>query len=88
MARALLDAIRPYRNLKVRGALFGQRRIEADDVARLATLPGRDILLGQLAGAVASPHDHHGRAARGAAAEPGLRARAAAATAGRPRASA
>ncbi len=55
VARALLDAIRPYRNLKVRGALLRQRQIGADDVSRLAALPGRDQLLGQLAGAVASP---------------------------------
>jgi large subunit ribosomal protein L10 len=55
VARALLEAIRPYRNLKVRGALLRQRRIGADDVSRLASLPGRDQLLGQLAGAVASP---------------------------------
>ncbi len=55
VARALLDAIRPYRNLKVRGAVLRQRRIEADDVTRLATLPGREQLLGQLAGAVSSP---------------------------------
>ena len=55
VARALLDAIRPYRNLKVRGAVLRQRRIEADDVTRLAALPGREQLLGQLAGAVSSP---------------------------------
>jgi large subunit ribosomal protein L10 len=55
MARALLDAIRPYRTLKVRGAVLRQRRIDADDVTRLSTLPGREQLLGQLAGAVASP---------------------------------
>ena len=55
IARALLDAIRPYRNLKVRGALLRQRRIEADDVSRLAALPGREQLLAQLAGGVAAP---------------------------------
>jgi large subunit ribosomal protein L10 len=55
VARSLLDAIRPYRNLKVRGAVLRQQRIGADDVSRLATLPGREQLLGQLAGAVASP---------------------------------
>ncbi len=55
IARALLDAIRPYRAMKVRGAVLGQRRIEADEVTRLSTLPGREQLLGQLAGAVASP---------------------------------
>ena len=55
VARALLDAIRPYRNLKIRGALLRQRRVESDDVTRLATLPGREQLLAQLAGGVASP---------------------------------
>ncbi len=55
VARALLDALRPYRNVKVRGAIVGRQRIESDDVTRLATLPGREVLLGQLAGAVSSP---------------------------------
>ena len=55
VARALLDAIRPYRNTKVRGAVLRHQRIDAEDVTRLASLPGREQLLGQLAGAVASP---------------------------------
>ncbi len=55
VARALLDAIRPYRSLKVRGAVLRQRRIGADDVTTLASLPPREQLLGQLAGAVGSP---------------------------------
>ncbi len=55
VAKALLDAIRPYRAMKVRGAILRQHRIDGDDVTRLATLPARDQLLGQLAGAVASP---------------------------------
>ena len=55
IAKALLDALRPYRNIKVRGAVIGRRRIEGDEVTRLAALPPRDVLLGQLAGAVASP---------------------------------
>lgn len=55
VARALLDAIRPYRNLKVRGGMLREQRIEPEDVTRLATLPGREQLLAQLAGGVASP---------------------------------
>lgn len=55
VARALLDAIRPYRNMKVRGGVLRHQQIGTEDVTRLATLPGRDQLLGQLAGAVASP---------------------------------
>ncbi len=55
IAKALLDALRPYRNVKVRGAIVGRQRVEGDEVTRLATLPPRDVLLGQLAGAVSSP---------------------------------
>jgi large subunit ribosomal protein L10 len=55
LARSFLDATRPYRTIVVRGGVIGGRRIEADGVTRLATLPGRDVLLGQLAGGFASP---------------------------------
>jgi large subunit ribosomal protein L10 len=55
VARALLDAIRPYRIVKVRGAVVRNRRVEADGVTQLATLPPREVLLAQLAGAVSSP---------------------------------
>ena len=54
-ARAVLDALRPYRNIKVRGAVVGRRAVDADSVTRLATLPPREVLLAQLAGAIASP---------------------------------
>ena len=55
MAKAFLDAIRPYRTVAVRGGVIGRRRIDAEGVTRLATLPPREVLLGQLAGGIASP---------------------------------
>lgn len=55
VARTFLDAIRPFRGVVVRGAVVGGKRVDADSVTRLATLPSRDILLGQLAGGIASP---------------------------------
>jgi large subunit ribosomal protein L10 len=55
LARGLLDAVRPFRGVTVRGGLIGNSRIDGEGVTRLATLPGRDVLLGQLAGGIASP---------------------------------
>ncbi len=55
VAKSFLDAIRPYRAVVVRGGVIGRRRIDADGVTRLAALPGREVLLGQLAGSIAAP---------------------------------
>ena len=55
LARTFLDAVRPFRTVAVRGAVLNGRRVDADAVTRLATLPSRDVLLGQLAGGMASP---------------------------------
>lgn len=55
LARAFLDAIRPYKVVVVKGGVIRGRRIDADAVTRLAGLPGREALLAQLAGAIASP---------------------------------
>jgi large subunit ribosomal protein L10 len=56
MAKALADALRPYsRVVTVRGGLLGTQPIDAAQLTRLATLPSRDVLLGRLAGGVASP---------------------------------
>ena len=55
LARTFLDAVRPYRTIEVRGGVIGGRRIDAAGVTQLATLPGREVLLGQLAGGIASP---------------------------------
>lgn len=54
-AKAVLDTMRPYKTVKITGALLGDRAIDADGVTRLAALPSRDVLLSQLAGAFAAP---------------------------------
>ena len=55
VAKAVLDATRPYKIVKVKGAILSGRSIDADGVTRLATLPSRDVLLAQIAGAIAAP---------------------------------
>lgn len=54
-AKAVLDATRPYRLVKVKGAVLGNRAIDGDAVVRLAALPPREVLHAQLAGAMQSP---------------------------------
>jgi large subunit ribosomal protein L10 len=55
IAKAVLDATRPFKIVKVKGAVLGNRAIDVDGVTRLATLPPRDVLLAQIAGAIAAP---------------------------------
>jgi large subunit ribosomal protein L10 len=55
LAKALQDAIRPYRVVTLRGGLLGNRSIDAAGLARMASLPSREQLLGKLAGGMASP---------------------------------
>ena len=47
--------MRPYKTVRITGALVGDRAIDAGSVTRLAALPSRDVLLSQLAGAFAAP---------------------------------
>jgi len=54
-AKAVIDTMRPYRQVKITGALLGDRTIDADSVTRLASLPNRETLLSQVAGAFAAP---------------------------------
>jgi large subunit ribosomal protein L10 len=54
-AKAVIDAIRPYKQVRITGAVLGARSIDGDGVVRLAALPPRDTLLAQLAGAFAAP---------------------------------
>jgi large subunit ribosomal protein L10 len=54
-AKAVIDTMRPFKTVKITGALLGDRVIDADGVTRLATLPSRDVLLSQIAGAFAAP---------------------------------
>ena len=54
-AKAVIDAMRPFKQVRITGGLLGDRAIDADGVTRLATLPPRDVLLSQIAGAFAAP---------------------------------
>ena len=54
-AKAVLDATRPYRIVKITGGVLGSRTIDADGVTRLATLPSREVLLGEAIGAIVAP---------------------------------
>ena len=54
-AKAVLDAFRTHRLIKVTGAVIGGQVVNAEGVTRLAQLPGRDVLLAQVAGAIAAP---------------------------------
>ena len=54
-AKAVLDAVRPYRLAKITGAVLGTRVIDADGVVRLSQLPSREVVLAQVAGAIAAP---------------------------------
>jgi large subunit ribosomal protein L10 len=56
LAKALQDALRPYsRVVTLRGGLLGSQAIDAGQLARLASLPSRDVLLAKLAGGMAAP---------------------------------
>ena len=47
--------MRPYRLVKVTGGVVGGRTLDVAGVQRLATLPSRDVLMAQLAGAINAP---------------------------------
>ena len=55
VARTVIDAVRPYKLVKVTGAVVGGKTLDADGVQKLATLPSREILLAQLGGALNAP---------------------------------
>ena len=55
LAKGVLDALRPFRDIEIRGGMVGGRTIDAAAVTRLATLPPREVLLAQLAGSISSP---------------------------------
>jgi large subunit ribosomal protein L10 len=54
-AKAVIDTMRPYKQVKIMGGVLGDRPIDANGVTRLAALPSRDVLLSQVAGALAAP---------------------------------
>ena len=51
----MIDAVRPYKLVKVTGAVVGGKPLDAAGVQMLATLPSREVLLAQLAGAFNAP---------------------------------
>jgi len=55
VAKALRDYARTNPALVVKGGLLGTKTLSADDVRALAELPSREVLLSQLAGAMAAP---------------------------------
>lgn len=55
LAKGVLDALRPFRTIEVRGGTISGTTIDAAAVTRLATLPAREVLLSQLAGGFSSP---------------------------------
>ena len=56
LAKALQDAFRPYtRIITIRGGMLGSTAVDGPGLARLATLPGREALLGKFVGGIASP---------------------------------
>ncbi len=55
VAKALRDYARTNPSLVVKGGLLGDGFLSAQDLARLADLPSREVLLSGLAGALAAP---------------------------------
>jgi large subunit ribosomal protein L10 len=54
-AKAVIDATRPYRVVRITGGVLGGQAIDAAAVTRLASLPPREVLLGQAIGALIAP---------------------------------
>jgi large subunit ribosomal protein L10 len=54
-AKALRDYARTYPNLVIKGGLHGEGFLSTQELSALADLPSRDVLLAQLAGAIAAP---------------------------------
>ena len=55
VAKAVIDATKPFKVIKLKGAVLGTQAIDADGLTRLAALPPREVLLAQLAGAFSAP---------------------------------
>jgi len=54
LAKGLLEATKPF-DVEIRGAAMNGETVDAATVKALAALPGREALLAQLAGGMASP---------------------------------
>jgi len=54
-AKAVLDATRPYKIVRITGGVLGSRAIDAGSVGKLAALPSREVLLAEALGAIVAP---------------------------------
>ena len=54
-AKAVIDATKPFRIVRITGGVLGSTAIDADGVTRLAALPSRETLLAEAIGAIAAP---------------------------------
>ena len=54
-AKAVLDATRPFKIVKITGGVLGSRAIDAASVSKLAALPSREVLLAEAVGAIVAP---------------------------------
>jgi large subunit ribosomal protein L10 len=54
-AKAVIDATRPYKIVRITGGVLGSRAIDASSVTRLAALPSREVLLAEAVGAIVAP---------------------------------
>jgi large subunit ribosomal protein L10 len=55
VARVLVDFSKEFKTFVIKGGLLGDRIISADEVTTLAELPPREVLLGQILGAIQAP---------------------------------
>lgn len=55
LAKGIIDALRPFRDVEIRGGTLGGSTVDAAAITRLASLPPREVLLAQLAGGMAAP---------------------------------
>jgi large subunit ribosomal protein L10 len=54
-AKAVIDATKPFKIVKITGGVLGAQAIDADAVTRLAALPSREVLLAEAIGAITAP---------------------------------
>ena len=55
LAKSLSEYLRTSRLLAIKAGLLGGRRLSPEEIGRLADLPPRDVVLGQVLGSVVSP---------------------------------
>jgi large subunit ribosomal protein L10 len=55
VAKALRDAMREFEQLQIKGGVLGTSVLSADEVAAIADLPPRDVLLAQVLGTISAP---------------------------------